>query len=247
MLKNKKRNFLLKMLVGGIIIAPTFSNLAHAEEKVFSFEANVAKAEANVNSEEIKNEEPLITEDVKKKAEVNKGNISAPVQQSNNSNIQSSSVVSSAITPTPPSTATGKIVSDAKDENNNSVSNKKQREFIEFTTSNGKKMYLIIDRADKGKEVKLVTEVSPQDLASMIDNTKVQKQETPKEAPKTAPNKEVKKESGVSVFVYIFGIALILAIGFVIFAGFKKRQKKGQEELEEFETELEEVNDEEKR
>lgn len=243
MLKNKKNKFLLKILVGGIILTPTFSNFAHAEEKekVFSFDANVAKAEANVNSEEIKNEEPLITEDAKKQEKIN-NNISAPIQQTNNSRGQSS--VSSAVTPTPPSTATGKIVSDAKDENNNSVNNKKQREFIEFTTSNGKKMYLIIDRADKGKEVKLVTEVSPQDLASMIDTTKTQKQQSTQEPPKTPPIKEVKKKNdGFSIFVYIFGIALILSIGFVLYAGFKKRQKKGQEELEEFE----EVDEEEKR
>lgn len=246
-MKNKKKKFLLKVLVGAIMLTPTFSNSAHAEEKVFGFDVNVAKAESSVNSNEVKSEAPLVTEEAKKQASnsSNTSTTSAPIQQSSNV-VQSAPVVSS-VTPTEPSTATGKIVSDAKDENNKAVS-KKQREFLEFTTNNGKKLYLIIDRADIGKEVKLVTEVSPQDLASMIDGTKVSKQQETKEAPKSVSTKEVKQESGgVSVFVYIFGIALILAIGFIIFAGFKKRQKKGQEELEELEEAYEDNYEEQKR
>lgn len=233
MLKNKKKKFLLlKIIVGAIILTPTFSNSSYAEEKVFSFDVNVAKAESNVNSNDMKKELPLVTEEAKKQAENNK-TTSAPIQQS--SNVVQSAPVVSAITPTEPSTSTGKIVSDTKYENNKSVSNKKEREFLEFTTSNGKKLYLIIDRSDVGKEVKLVTEVSPQDLASMIDTTKITKQQETKEVSPPVTTKQVKSEesSGVSIFVYIFGIGLISSIGFIIFAGFKKRQRKGQEELEE--------------
>lgn len=235
MLKNKNKKFLLlKILVGVSLLTPTFSNSSYAEEKIFSFDVNVAKAYGDVNSDVVKKEKPLVTEEAKKAKEQNNKNQSESLQETNENTTQSSPVISSVITPTLPSTATGKIVSDAKDENDKPV-NRKQREFIEFTTKNGKKLYLIIDRNDQGKEVKLVTEVSPQDLASMIDTSKNQNQQPVKETPK-APPKTVKKESnGVSVFVYIFGIALLLALGFVLFAGFKKRQKKGQEELEELE------------
>lgn len=251
MVKRNKTSILLSFFIIIALLMPK----ASAEEVNLAFKVNVAQASNNQQNTTTNNNttQPLVTEDAKKKQEeINKTTTkeetktssqtnSQPVQTSNSTS-NSQVISSSTITPTEPSNATGKIISDTKNENGEEV-NKKQLEFVEFQTRNQKKLYLIINRADSGKEVKLVTEVSEQDLASMVESTttKTKQQEVVQEPPKqSTTEEETKSSSGVSILVYIFGLGILGGIAFIIYAGFKKRQKKGREieeddEYEEYE------------
>lgn len=107
------------------------------------------------------------------------------------------------------------------------------RQFVTFTTKNGKTFHLIINHDEDSENVLLLTEVSEDDLLNMVE-----KKEAPKEVVKEEPvkkeEKPEKKEGSSNFGTYLL---LFLVIAGALGAGyyFKVIKKKEEKELENFE------------
>ena len=114
------------------------------------------------------------------------------------------------------------------------------RQFITFKTKSGKTFHLIINYDEEGQNVKLLTEVSEDDLLNMVEAKEKPKEEVkkieevppPTEETKEEPVKEEpkKKEESKGAGLYIFlGLFVMTVVG----AGYYfKIYKKKQEESE---------------
>lgn len=119
------------------------------------------------------------------------------------------------------------------------------RQFVTFTTKNGKSFYLIINHDEEDENVMLLTEVSEDDLLNMVEPKEKAKEEVkedvpvkveePKEEKEETPVKEEKKSSSGTYLL------LLLIVGGVLGAGYYFKVIKGKEnnELEGFEEEAE--------
>ncbi|MBS4890270.1 MAG: DUF4366 domain-containing protein, partial [Anaerococcus vaginalis] len=110
------------------------------------------------------------------------------------------------------------------------------RQFVTFTTKNGKTFHLIINHDEDSENVMLLTEVSEDDLLNMVEKKEAPKQEITKEEPKKEEPKPVKKEESSNMGTYLI---LILVVAGALGAGyyFKVVKKKEDKELEGFEEE----------
>ena len=104
------------------------------------------------------------------------------------------------------------------------------RQFVTFTTKNGKTFHLIINHYEDSENVMLLTEVSEDDLLNMVEKKETQK-EIVKEEPIKEETKPVKKEESSNMGTYLI---LILVVAGALGAGyyFKVVKKKENEELE---------------
>ena len=110
------------------------------------------------------------------------------------------------------------------------------RQFVTFTTKNGKTFHLIINHDEDSENVMLLTEVSEDDLLNMVEKKEAPKQEITKEEPEKEEPKPVKKEESSNMGTYLI---LILVVAGALGAGyyFKVVKKKEDKELEGFEEE----------
>ncbi|WP_148130087.1 CD1107 family mobile element protein, partial [Peptoniphilus sp. HMSC062D09] len=110
------------------------------------------------------------------------------------------------------------------------------RQFVTFTTKNGKTFHLIINHDEDSENVMLLTEVSEDDLLNMVEKKEAPKQEITKEEPEKEESKPVKKEESSNMGTYLI---LILVVAGALGAGyyFKVVKKKEDKELEGFEEE----------
>lgn len=110
------------------------------------------------------------------------------------------------------------------------------RQFVTFTTKNGKTFHLIINHDEDSENVMLLTEVSEDDLLNMVEKKEAPKQEITKEEPEKEEPKPVKKEESSNTGTYLI---LILVVAGALGAGyyFKVVKKKEDKELEGFEEE----------
>ncbi|OXT54084.1 cell surface protein [Streptococcus agalactiae] len=110
------------------------------------------------------------------------------------------------------------------------------RQFVTFTTKNGKTFHLIINHDEDSENVMLLTEVSEDDLLNMVEKKEAPKQEITKEEPQKEEPKPVKKEESSNMGTYLI---LILVVAGALGAGyyFKVVKKKEDKELESFEEE----------
>ncbi|RXV99598.1 CD1107 family mobile element protein [Enterococcus faecalis] len=122
---------------------------------------------------------------------------------------------------------------DEKDSLSKDVYSADARQFVTFTTKNGKTFHLIINHDEDSENVLLLTEVSEDDLLNMVE-----KKEAPKEVVKEEPvkkeEKPEKKEESNNLGTYLL---LFLVIAGALGAGyyFKVIKKKEEKELENFE------------
>ena len=110
------------------------------------------------------------------------------------------------------------------------------RQFVTFTTKNGKTFHLIINHDEDSENVMLLTEVSEDDLLNMVEKKEAPKEGITKEEPKKEEPKPVKKEESSNMGTYLI---LILVVAGALGAGyyFKVVKKKEDKELEGFEEE----------
>lgn len=116
------------------------------------------------------------------------------------------------------------------------------RQFVTFTTKNGKSFHLIINHDEESENVMLLTEVSEDDLLNMVESKKEEvKEEIPvkEEVIEKVEEEPVKEEKKSSTGTYFL---LLLVVGGVIGAGYYFKVVKGKEasELEGFEEDYEE-------
>ncbi|HDX1004920.1 TPA: DUF4366 domain-containing protein [Pasteurella multocida] len=122
---------------------------------------------------------------------------------------------------------------DEKDSLSKDMYSADARQFVTFTTKNGKTFHLIINHDEDSENVLLLTEVSEDDLLNMVE-----KKEAPKEVVKEEPvkkeEKPEKKEESSNLGTYLL---LFLVIAGALGAGyyFKVVKKKEEKELENFE------------
>ncbi|MGL5440753.1 MAG: CD1107 family mobile element protein [Filifactoraceae bacterium] len=125
---------------------------------------------------------------------------------------------------------------DGKDNKETDKFSADARQFITFTTKNGKTFHLIINHDEDSENVMLLTEVSEDDLLNMVEKKVSEKEEITKEKPEKEEPKPVKKEESSSTGTYLI---LILVVAGALGAGyyFKVVKKKEDKELEGFEEE----------
>ena len=119
---------------------------------------------------------------------------------------------------------------DGKDNKSTDMYSADARQFVTFTTKNGKTFHLIINHDEDSENVMLLTEVSEDDLLNMVEKKETQK-EIVKEEPIKEETKPVKKEESSNIGIYLI---LILVVAGALGAGyyFKVVKKKENEELE---------------
>ncbi|MFQ4640667.1 cell surface protein [Clostridioides difficile] len=119
---------------------------------------------------------------------------------------------------------------DGKDNKSTDMYSVDARQFVTFTTKNGKTFHLIINHDEDSENVMLLTEVSEDDLLNMVEKKETQK-EIVKEEPIKEETKPVKKEESSNMGTYLI---LILVVAGALGAGyyFKVVKKKENEELE---------------
>ena len=119
---------------------------------------------------------------------------------------------------------------DGKDNKSTNMYSADARQFVTFTTKNGKTFHLIINHDEDSENVMLLTEVSEDDLLNMVEKKETQK-EIVKEEPIKEEPKPVKKEESSNMGTYLI---LILVVAGALGAGyyFKVVKKKENEELE---------------
>lgn len=119
---------------------------------------------------------------------------------------------------------------DGKDNKSTDMYSADARQFVTFTTKNGKTFHLIINHDENSENVMLLTEVSEDDLLNMVEKKETQK-EIVKEEPIKEEPKPVKKEESSNMGTYLI---LILVVAGALGAGyyFKVVKKKENEELE---------------
>ncbi len=125
---------------------------------------------------------------------------------------------------------------DSKDNKETDMYSADARQFVTFTTKNGKTFHLIINHDEDSENVMLLTEVSEDDLLNMVEKKEAPKQEITKEEPEKEEPKPVKKEESSNMGTYLI---LILVVAGALGAGyyFKVVKKKDDKELEGFEEE----------
>lgn len=109
------------------------------------------------------------------------------------------------------------------------------RQFVTFTTKNGKTFHLIINHDEDSENVMLLTEVSEDDLLNMVEK-KTPEKKIVKEEPQKEEPKPVKKEESSNMGTYLILILVVagaLGVGYY----FKVIKKKEDKELEGFEEE----------
>lgn len=112
------------------------------------------------------------------------------------------------------------------------------RQFVTFTTKNGKSFYLIINHDEDSENVMLLTEVSEDDLLNMVETKEKPVKEEPikVEEPETKPveKEPVKKEEQSNAGMYLLvGLVLVAVLGAGYY--FKVIKQKEQKELMAFE------------
>lgn len=124
---------------------------------------------------------------------------------------------------------------DSKDNKGTDKYSADARQFVTFTTKNGKTFHLIINHDEDSENVMLLTEVSEDDLLNMVEK-KVPEKEIVKEKTQKEEPKSVKKEESSNMGTYLI---LILVVAGALGAGyyFKVVKKKEDKELEGFEEE----------
>lgn len=125
---------------------------------------------------------------------------------------------------------------DSKDNKETDKYSADARQFVTFTTKNGKTFHLIINHDEDSENVMLLTEVSEDDLLNMVEKKEVPKQEITKEEPEKEEPKPVKKEESSNTGTYLILILVVagaLGVGYY----FKVVKKKEDKELEGFEEE----------
>lgn len=124
---------------------------------------------------------------------------------------------------------------DSKDNKETDKYSADARQFVTFTTKNGKTFHLIINHDEDSENVMLLTEVSEDDLLNMVEK-KTPEKEIVKEEPQKEEPKPVKKEESNNTGTYLI---LILVVVGALGAGyyFKVIKKKEDKELEGFEEE----------
>lgn len=125
---------------------------------------------------------------------------------------------------------------DSSDKRETDMYSADARQFVTFTTKNGKTFHLIINHDEDSENVMLLTEVSEDDLLNMVEKKEAPKQEITKEEPEKEEPKPVKKEESSNMGTYLI---LILVVAGALGAGyyFKVVKKKEDKELEGFEEE----------
>ncbi|MEG1432687.1 CD1107 family mobile element protein [Eubacterium sp.] len=125
---------------------------------------------------------------------------------------------------------------DGKDNKDNDMYSADARQFVTFTTKNGKTFHLIINHDEDSENVMLLTEVSEDDILNMVEKKEAPKQEITKEEPEKEEPKPVNKEESSNMGTYLI---LILIVAGALGAGyyFKVIKKKEDKELEGFEEE----------
>ena len=133
---------------------------------------------------------------------------------------------------TPPSKAEGVITKDI-DGNGNKIKDAQKEEFITIRTKNGKNLHLYIDR--QNNKVLLTTEVSEQDLLSLVDKNQMQEIEK-KEEVKTENKEEKKQEQPTTQLttMHKFIICIVLlATGGLGYLWYITKKKKEEEVIDE--------------
>ncbi|VJN41455.1 membrane protein [Streptococcus pneumoniae] len=243
----------------GTNVTPTISNLVPKNSGSFSsFIPNTpintgkgSDASGNVSTPTSKTENKVETKSDKKeeKQEIRYPNKLTPKQTSSNGDTSSMDGSSKPINTnkgvaSAPSKARGSVTenkdnankdypihhNDGKDNKSTDMYSADARQFVTFTTKNGKTFHLIINHYEDSENVMLLTEVSEDDLLNMVEKKETQK-EIVKEEPIKEETKPVKKEESSNMGTYLI---LILVVAGALGAGyyFKVVKKKENEELE---------------
>lgn len=152
---------------------------------------------------------------------------------------------------TPPSKARGTVtenkdnankdypIHDGEDKSNSDYS-ADARQFITFTTKNGKVFHLVINHDEESENVMLLTEVSEDDLLNMVEKKEVSKKDVVKEEFIDEEVKPIKQEESDMGTYIIIALAVLGALG----AGYylKVVKKKEKEEVEALENDDDDDN-----
>lgn len=114
------------------------------------------------------------------------------------------------------------------------------RQFITFTTKNGKVFHLVINHDEESENVMLLTEVSEDDLLNMVEKKEVPKKDVVKEEFVDEEVKPIKQEESDMGTYIIIALAILGALG----AGYylKVVKKKEKEEVEALENDDDDDN-----
>lgn len=152
---------------------------------------------------------------------------------------------------TPPSKARGTVtenkdnankdypIHDGEDKSNSDYS-ADARQFITFTTKNGKVFHLVINHDEESENVMLLTEVSEDDLLNMVEKKEVPKKDVVKEEFIDEEVKPIKQEESDMGTYIIIALVVLGALG----AGYylKVVKKKEKEEVEALENDDDDDN-----
>ena len=152
---------------------------------------------------------------------------------------------------TPPSKARGTVTENKDNANkdypihngedkSNSDYSADARQFITFTTKNGKVFHLVINHDEESENVMLLTEVSEDDLLNMVEKKEVPKKDDVKEELVDEEVKPIKQEESDMGTYIIIALAVLGALG----AGYylKVVKKKEKEEVEALENDDDDDN-----
>lgn len=152
---------------------------------------------------------------------------------------------------TPPSKARGTVTENKDNANkdypihngedkSNSDYSADARQFITFTTKNGKVFHLVINHDEESENVMLLTEVSEDDLLNMVEKKEVPKKDVVKEEFVDEEVKPIKQEESDMGTYIIIALAILGALG----AGYylKVVKKKEKEEVEALENDDDDDN-----
>lgn len=152
---------------------------------------------------------------------------------------------------TPPSKARGTVTENKDNANkdypihngedkSNSDYSADARQFITFTTKNGKVFHLVINHDEESENVMLLTEVSEDDLLNMVEKKEVPKKDVVEEEFVDEEVKPIKQEESDMGTYIIIALAVLGALG----AGYylKVVKKKEKEEVEALENDDDDDN-----
>lgn len=112
------------------------------------------------------------------------------------------------------------------------------RQFLTFTTKNGKTFYLVIDHDVEGENVTLLTEVSEDDLLNMVEEKEkpkpeIVKEDTTQEVTKEPESPKKKESSDLGTYLIVAVIGLFALGASYYFKVVKKKEEKELSDLEE--------------
>ena len=112
------------------------------------------------------------------------------------------------------------------------------RQFLTFTTKNGKTFYLVIDHDVEGENVTLLTEVSEDDLLNMVEEKEkpkpeIVKEDTTQEVTKEPETPKKKESSDLGTYLIVAVIGLFALGASYYFKVVKKKEEKELSDLEE--------------